>query len=544
MLAARLLPLLIVALGFTSVSAQSYNNNLDFNSTCSSISSQIPSIVPNASNVTSQLVLAGTNLTFPNSAPSCNRPSQVVEADICRVVMNVGTSDRSGIRFEAWFPREWSGRFLSTGNGGLGGCIQYEDMAYGSLLGFATVGANNGHDGDTGAPFLNNSEVLKDYAFRSLHTGVVIGKNLTHTFYGSPHNKSYYLGCSTGGREGLKSVQDFPEDFDGIVAGAPAADFNNLIAWMGHFLNVTGNATAERFLPPAQWISLVHPDVLDQCDEIDGVKDGVIEDPNLCKYDPSGLVCSEGKNQTDGGCVTEAQAEMIKQVFEPFFLQGELAFPRMQPGTENLPIFYTGQMFMYPRDWLQFVVHSDPSFDVNTASDQDWILTRDLDPFNISTWSGDLSVFRDREGKLLTYHGQADDVITPINSERYYERVSETMNLDSTDLDEFYRFFRISGMLHCSGGVGAWEIGQNLAGAGGSIDHLNLDPESNVLMAMVRWVEEGVAPNAVLGTKFVNDTVDEGAQFARKHCKYPLRNTYDGVGDPNLKESWSCECVV
>ncbi|THU77519.1 putative feruloyl esterase B-2 [Dendrothele bispora CBS 962.96] len=516
--------------------------SFDFNSTCSSIASQIA--IPNATVSLVDFVPAGTNLTFPNNDPSCARPSQIVLTDMCRIAMTVATSNRSGFDFEAWLPRNWTGRFLSTGNGGLSGCIQFEDLAYGSALGFATVGTNNGHNGDTGAPFLNNPDVLADFAFRAIHTGVLVGKNLTETFYGSPHNKSYYLGCSTGGRQGLKSVQDFPEDFDGVVAGAPVIDFNHLIDWTGHFFGITGNSSAPTFLPPDQWISIVHPDVLAQCDEIDGVKDGVIEDPDLCDYDPSGLVCdSDGGNQTNATtCITEAQAGMIKEVFKPFFIEGKFAYPRMQPGTEDVPIFYTGEPFMYARDWFRFVVYSDPNHDVTTLSDKDWALAEELDPFNISTWSGDLSAFRDRQGKLLTFHGQADGLVSSRNSERYYHRVEATMGLDNVELDEFFRFFRISGMGHCSTGVGAWEVGQNLAGAG-DISDLNLDPGSNILTALVRWVEEGVAPEDVLGTKFVNDTVEDGVQFARRHCRYPLRNTYDGVGDPTKEESWSCQCV-
>ncbi|KAK7464222.1 hypothetical protein VKT23_006388 [Stygiomarasmius scandens] len=500
---------------------------------------------PNATVLVSELVPAGTNLTFPGSDPSCNRPFQVVSADICRIAMFIKTSGRSGINFEAWLPSNWTGRFLSTGNGGLGGCIQYEDLAYASALGFATVGADNGHKGMSGAPFLNNSDVVEDYAFRSIHTGVVVGKSLTETFYGHPHSKSYYLGCSTGGRQGLKSVQDFPDDFDGVVAGAPAADFNHLIAWMGHFFGITGNTSAPTFLSGKQWTDLVHPDILSQCDGIDGVKDAIIEDPDVCNYDPSGLVCTEG-NQTDA-CITEMQAEAIRKIFKPFFIEGEFAYPRIQPGSEieaaTGPVrLYTGAPFIFTSDWFRFAVFNDPNFDVTTLSDKDWALAQELDPFNISTWSGDLSAFRGRQGKLLTYHGQTDGTISSKNSERYYEHVSETMSLGTSELDDFYRFFRISGMNHCFNGVGAWEIGQTLNGAGG-IANLNLDPDSNVLMAMVRWVEEGVAPEDILGTKFVNDTVAQGVQFARRHCRYPLRNMYDGVGDPTKKESWSCQYV-
>ncbi|THU92543.1 tannase and feruloyl esterase [Dendrothele bispora CBS 962.96] len=419
-----------ILLGVTSLA-----RSFDFDTTCSSITSQVS--IPNATVYFSSLVPGGTNLTFPDNDPTCTRPSQLVLTDMCRIAM-------FGINFEAWFPRNWTGRFLSTGNGGLSGCIQYEDLAYAAALGFATVGANNGHNGTSGAPFLNNPDVVETSPFvRAMHTGVV-------TFYGSPYTKSYYLGCSTGGRQGLKSVQDFPEDFDGVVAGAPAVDFDHLNDWSA------------------------------QCDEIDGVKDGVIEDPNLCDYDPSTLVCVEGStNQTNTTCITEAQAGMIKNVFKPFFIEGQFAYPRMQPAPST-----------YTSDWFRYVVYNDPNYDVTTLSEKDWAYSAQLDPFNISTWSGDLSTFRERQGKVLSYHGQADAIISSKNSERYYDRVSQVMGLQSTELDEFYRLFRISGMHHCSGGPGAW----------GDCNYLvDLDPESNVLMAMVRWVEEGIAPETCWG---------------------------------------------
>jgi feruloyl esterase len=180
---------------------------------------------------------AGTNLSLPNegAVATCATPYQVVPVDICRVAMLVKTSAISNITLEAWLPSNWTGRFLSTGNGGLGGCIQYTDVAYGTSFGFATVGANNGHNGTSGEAFYKNTEIVADFAYRSLHTGVVVGKAITKAYYGKKYTKSYYLGCSTGGREGFKEVQDFPQDFDGVVVGAPAVAFNNLSSWSGSF---------------------------------------------------------------------------------------------------------------------------------------------------------------------------------------------------------------------------------------------------------------------------------------------------------------------
>jgi feruloyl esterase len=225
-----------------------------------------------------QYISAGTNLSLEQNAvlETCDRPYQLVPVDLCRVAMFVKTSATSNITLEAWLPTNWTGRFLSTGNGGLSGCIQYEDIAYGTSFGFATVGANNGHNGTSGEAFYKAPEVVADFAYRSVHTGVVVGKQISKAYYESDYTKSYYLGCSTGGRQGFKEVQDFPNDFDGVVVGAPALAFNNLSSWSGSFYLYTGSNTSSTFLSPDEW-ALVHEDILSQCDTIDGVKDGIIE---------------------------------------------------------------------------------------------------------------------------------------------------------------------------------------------------------------------------------------------------------------------------
>jgi feruloyl esterase len=172
-----------------------------------------------------QYLPAGSNISLTQNynLSTCGYTSQIVSNDLCRVAMYVATSYRSGITLEAWLPTNWTGRFLSTGNGGLNGCIQYPDLAYTAALGFATVGANNGHNGTSGYAFYNNLDVVHDFVDRSLHTGVVVGKEITKQYYGNAHKKSYYLGCSTGGRQGFKAVQSYPNDFDGVVAGAPVS---------------------------------------------------------------------------------------------------------------------------------------------------------------------------------------------------------------------------------------------------------------------------------------------------------------------------------
>lgn len=183
-----------------------------------------------------------------------------------------------------------------------------------------------------------------------VHTGVVIGKAISKQFYGKSHTKSYYLGCSTGGRQGLKSVQDFPEDFDGVIAGAPANAFSGLLSWSGRHYGITGPPGSESFITEEQWKNLVHPDIMEQCDTIDGVADGVIEDPNLCDYKPERLICSSNVRDKSK-CLSGGQARAIRKIFSPLYSpEGELWFPRQQPGSEDASIIaamYSGKPFPF-----------------------------------------------------------------------------------------------------------------------------------------------------------------------------------------------------
>ncbi|KAI9697495.1 MAG: Tannase and feruloyl esterase [Bogoriella megaspora] len=501
-------------------------NNESFEDNCTALGSLQ---LPNATIWFSQYVPAGTNLSFADSDPTCQASGyafQAVSVSLCRIALYVATSNRSGISMETWLPSNWTGRFLSTGNGGLNGCIPYNDMAYTTGLGFATVGANNGHNGTSGEAFLNNSEVVTDFAWRSIHTNVVVGKEITNEFYKKPYSKSYYLGCSTGGRQGFKSAQSFPSDFDGIVAGAPAVAFNNLTSWSGHFYLATGPANSSAFIPLDLWPT-IHQDILNQCDGIDGALDGIIENPLLCTYDPKTLL--------QNGTLTQSQVDAVRRIFAPLYDgDGSLVYPPMQPGSElnGAPqIFYNGQPFQYTRDWFGYAIYNNPNWDPATINPNDYDFAYRKNPADIESWS-DLTAFQASGGKILHYHGLADNIISSDNSPRYYEYLLRAMNATPSTFDPFYRFFRISGMAHCSGGQGAWIIGQR-AGA-------TVDPNGNVLTAMVRWVENGVAPDTIEGIKYVDDDPTKAVQIARRHCRYPLSNVYVGPEDPSNPKAWKC----
>ncbi|KAI9046221.1 putative feruloyl esterase [Aspergillus affinis] len=502
-----------------------------FKSQCTSFADKID--LPNVRVNFVNYVPGNTNLSLAGNPATCGEGSQSVPADICRIALAVATSNSSEITMEAWFPRDYAGRFLSTGNGGIGGCIQYYDVAYASGLGFATVGANNGHNGTSGEPFYQHPEVVEDFAYRSLHTGVVIGKQLTKQFYDQGFKKSYYLGCSTGGRQGFKSIQKYPNDFDGVVAGAPAFNFVNLLSWSAHFYPITGSPSSDSYLSPAAW-KIVHNEILRQCDGIDGARDGVIEDPDLCHPIMETIICKSGSSSKK--CITGAQAKTVREILSPLYgVNGTLLYPRMQPGSEILAaqMMYNGEPFAYSKDWYRYVVYNDTKWDATTFSVSDTANALAQNPFNIQTWDADLSPFRAAGGKVLTYHGLQDQLISSENSKLYYARVAETMDLAPEDLDEFYRFFPISGMAHCAQGDGAFGIGNGYRTDNGK------KPENNVLMAMVQWVEKGIAPEHVRGAKFANGP-GSAVEYTRKHCRYPRRNVYKGPGNYTEESAWHC----
>lgn len=330
----------------------------------------------------------------------------------------------------------------------------------------------------------------------------------------------------------MKEAQAFPEDFDGIVAGAPAMAFNNLTSWSCHFLPLTGVEGFDTFIPMSMW-STIHDDILKQCDELDGAADGILEFPDQCDYKPDGLLCGSG-NSTN--CLTAKQVETLRAIYQPLLdASNNLVYPRLNLGAEltGAPqTYFTGQAFG-ASDWFKYAIFNDSNWDALTLKPADYVLSSSLNLFNIETFDGDLSSCQKRGGKLLHYHGLSDGTISSENSPRYYEHVSQTMGLELAALDDFYRYFRISGMAHCGGGPGATFIGNQAQ----SVSTLN--PDENVLMAIVRWVEEGEAPDTITGTAYVGGNKTAGIDFKRKHCRWPRRNVFQG-GNFKDENAWAC----
>ncbi|KAH8824641.1 putative feruloyl esterase B-2 [Flagelloscypha sp. PMI_526] len=481
---------------------------------CTSFASRIE--IPHVTVNFAEYLANGTVLPLPENHPTCRTPEQVVQADLCRISLSVATSNSSEITMEAWLPHKYTGRLLTVGNRGLSGCIIYSEISMGASLGFATIGANNGQNGTSGEAFLNNPEVMEDYTSRSLHTANTIGKVLYNQFYHSPHRKSYYYGCSCGGRQGFHSARYFPGDFDGIIAGAPLIKFKALTAWGALFYNRTGPPGSDSFLNAGDW-ALVHDETLRQCDGIDGAMDGLLADPDQCNFVPELLICRNGQTH---GCLTGRQVQTVRDVFSPVHRSnGELIYPAMQYGIntkDSVSYYLSGTPWNLTSNWGRYAIYGNPKWDPTTFTQAD------VDKWQshpLETWEGDLSAFEAKGGKLISFHGLQDSLVSSHISTLYYSHVSKTMSKHPADLDAFYRLFMVAGMDHCSNGPGYSNFGQDLKFMVGR------EAGSHILMDLVSWVEKGKAPDVLMGAK----RNEEGEVVGWKpHCRWPEKSRFVG----------------
>lgn len=492
---------------------------------------------------------AGVSVDTPSgqSSVSC-AASFTPEVDLCQVTLNVKTSGTAETYMEVWLPNgddtEWNGRSMNTDNGGLNGCIHYVDMQYVTGLGFAAIGDNAGHNGSSfdGTWTMNNNEAIIDWSYRARHAAVEIGKETIDQFYSKPADYSYYVGCSAGGAQGVQSAEMFPNDFDGIIAGAAANDFNHLQGWSATFATITGQNGNDTYLSLADW-TIVQTYVLEQCDEaIDGVADGILEDPTQCKFDASAIPTCSGEDDTTE-CLSATQKQTVEDIFKPLYNNnGDLIYPALFPGSQ-VDAFKLGLLNGNPqgiaRDWFRGAVFNDSSYDISSITVDDIELAQSQDDLhgNPSAFSAQLGDFSAAGKKFMMYHGMADPMTSGGNAQRYYLKVANELGLDHTEIDNFFRLFRISGMAHCGvggiSGAGAWQFGQNGAAASAT---------NNIVDNLVNWVENDEAPETLLGTKFWYDTPSYGVMFERAHCRFPYRTTYQS-GDSTLPESWSCELI-
>jgi feruloyl esterase len=451
-------------------------------------------------------------------AASANAPEH------CRVSLMVPPE----INIEVNLPTAWNGRLYMFGNGGWAGEsfeaeARIANRAHGLKAGFVTASTDTGHSAasEPGASFALNRQKLLDFGFRSLHVTAEAAKLMARVYYGTGPSKSYYDGCSQGGREGLILAQRFPNDFDGIIAGSPQVSLTQTMTARAYW---TQGMAANPF--PAEKLGLLARRVYDQCDAKDGLQDGLIDDPRRCDFNPARDLprCAAG---TDGaGCFTSNQIASLERIYGDVMSQGKRYFPGWPVGAES---GWLGQEINGPggpgawtdfaQNFLRYIapwnkgLDNDPTqlmaqFDIDKDPPQMDELRQIVDATDT-----DLSAFRRHGGKMVMYYGWADPQLNPRMGVEYYEQVVDRMGPSTGD---FFRLFMVPGMFHCRGGVGT-----------GVFD---------TATPLVKWVEASTAPERIEASRVVEGKVVR----TRPLCNYPLVARYKGSGSIDEAANFSC----
>jgi len=458
----------------------------------------------------------------------------------CRVVVQAAPSSDSDIRIEVWLPAEnWNGKFQANGNGGFAGQIDYFDLAASLLGGYATANTDTGHsaaDGTDASWALGHPEKVTDFGYRAIHVMTLLAKQLIRAHYGDALQYSYFLGCSNGGRQALMEAQRFPEDYNGVLAGAPASYWSHLVSsglWDEQALT---NDDAS-YIPAAK-LPAIAKAVNASCDALDGVADGILNDPRKCSFKPETMLC---KNGDASDCLTRPQITALKKIYEGAHDEKNgRVFPGFLPGAEEgqggwllwilgekkgkslIAAFtygYFANMVYEKRDWNTKTANFAQS--VKLADEKTSKTLNAMDP--------DLGPFREHGGKLILYHGWNDPAISALNTIDYWEAVRTRLGADQAD--SFVRLYMLPGVQHCNGGPGPGSFGaMNSPGP--------KDAQHNVQTALELWVEKGIAPSSFIATKYVGDP--RTVKLTRPLCPYPQSAKYKGSGDPDDATNFSC----
>jgi feruloyl esterase len=441
----------------------------------------------------------------------------------CRVMGSIKPSADSDIRFEVWLPADgWNGKFMQTGNGGAAGSIVYASLAEPLARGYAVANTDTGHQQGGAGDFgwaAGHPEKVTDFAYRAVHELTVVGKAVTAVRYGKTPERSYWDGCSTGGRQGLKEAQRFPDDYDAIVAGAPA---NNWSALMGFSITVQRNMTGPDSLPASK-VGVLTEAALAACDARDGVVDRVIGQPKMCTFDPASTQCTAGKTE---GCLTPTEVAAAKRIYAGVVTKdGTVLMPGTGPASETLWAAYASPQFSIGTSSFRNVVMNDPSWDPATFDvDRDVARAEAQDGGAAKAMDPDLSKFFAHGGKLIMYHGTADGLIPYGNSVNYYESVVAKLGADA--VKDHAVLYLVPGMSHCAGGEGASEIDWI-----GALERFDATGKPLVpLMASHSGRQPG-PPGAPAAP---------GKAFTRPVCLYPQLARYKGQGDETDASSWEC----
>ena len=462
--------------------------------------------------------------TAEASAPPVKVPA------FCRVIGLV----QPELKFELWLPAQWNRKYMAVGNGGMAGAVPLAALLDPLNRGYATGSTDTGHTSgnDDGTWALGHLDRLLNYAYRGMHQMVLADKALVQAFYGVAPTHSYFNGCSFGGKQALTEVQRYPNDFDGVIAGDPA---NNFIRhYVGGHLRAAMAMDGDGYIPAAK-VPLIGIAVNAACDALDGIKDGVLNDPRRCHYDPAALEC---KNGDAPDCLTSAQVAALRKIWGGLRdADGQQLYPGIQPGGESDPGGFVryfsgtgpgkGRHAALTNAFFRYMVFENPAWDfhnfrfaADAGFENDLQVTEDKVASMFNAMDPDLRPFRANGGKLIQYHGWSDPDIPPTNSINYYESVITALNGNRSgglrDTREFYRLFLVPGMQHCTGGPGTARF--------------------DALSALEQWVEQRQAPEQIPAAHVTNGKVDR----TRPLCAYPQEAKYKGTGSTDDAVNFTC----
>lgn len=493
------------------------------------------------------LKLANTRITIAQPvAPGAFRPP-AVKLDFsgsiapyqklpafCRVAGVLAPTPDSDIKFEVWMPASgWNHKLEGVGNGGFAGSMPYPSLALPVSLNYAAAGTDTGHTGIDASWAPGHPEKVVDFGYRAIHETAVAAKAILKAFYGEGPKYSYFAACSNGGRQALMEAQRYPDDYDGIIAGAPAS------FWTHHFASFIWNLDA--LIEPGAYIPVVKLNAIEAaalaaCDAADGVKDGVINNPLKCHFDPGTLLCKGPETLT---CLTAPQLTALRKIYAgPKSENGEQIFPGLYPGAEAQPggwsVWVTGYLpTMSLQAYLGAQFFGSMVLEKPFWSFLDFDVDRDVKIADkklaaiLNATNPNLKPFLDRGGKLILYQGWTDAAVPPQNTINYYESVVKTM--DRQNADRFVRLFMVPGMQHCGDGPGTCFFGQTGAGS----PH---DAEHDINLALEQWVERGVAPDVIIASR----PLPGGATRTRPLCAYPKVARWKGTGSTDDAANFTC----
>jgi feruloyl esterase len=458
----------------------------------------------------------------PAAAPNARPPTPLGDLPpFCRVRGVIAPA----IQFELWLPlSDWNGKFEGTGNGGYAGAIVYTALAAGVRRHYAVSSTDMGHTStapDPGSWALGHPELIVDQGYRAQHETALRSKQIVAAFYGAKPRLSYFVGCSSGGWQGMTEAQRYPHEYNGIIAGAPAFEVIHLHAGTLWTYLAAQQIAAEKF-------RMITDAVLAKCDASDGVKDGLLQNPQACTFAPAELACREGQDPTM--CLTAQEVSALGKIYDGLHdSSGAVIYPGWPHGVEYA-LTMTRQPFVAALASSTFkdMVFEDPGWDYHHIDYGRDVRRADAKLGAIlNNFSPNLTEFRHAGGKLILWHGWDDPLISPLHTLEYYRAVAKVFashghsaSVDDAGaiaaISDFARLFLAPGVNHCGGGPG---------------------PDTfDALSALEAWVEHGTAPEQMTASHQTNGAVDR----TRPLCAYPRTAAYVGSGSTDEAKNFSC----